>query len=235
MTRYLLVWSLLASTATLHAQSTWIKAYVGQDLAKQFVYTQDNIVNKYRIESEFEQMFVPTIGLSKHSPNGRYTEINISGWRDRFSQTQLLDSIPPTAEDIDWQYRTSGLRLQMERSHPICITDKKGAYAMMGLFMRGEWRNMYVYATENKPFTQEASNFNVNLGVVPRIQYEVNPKIRIDFSVPIGLIHLGYEEVYNFDPAIPVGLQRNNLFELDMRPSVLLRAGVSFRIAQKEG
>jgi hypothetical protein len=215
-------------------KTTWLKAYAGSNFDRFFEFTDDTYNSRFRIVDRYGSRLMPTLGLETRFDNGRYQEISlgvdINPYEERFrSDTGLINFVKVG------EVREEIIQLMFERGRPICIEDRPTMHATLGYFIRADWNRMTAKPSESSGFAPQWEQYaGVQLGFVPRIQYDINSWLRLDISAPMGILQVGYRNGFVDDVSLNDDLRYYGAADLTMQPSVHMRMGLAFKIGTKK-
>ena len=70
------------------------------------------------------------------------------------------------------------------------------------------------------------SSFGLDLGLVPRINYQVHDRVFLDISVPVNFARAGYQNMREKNPALPFDLQTTKIEDIRfLQGDSLIRLG----------
>lgn len=225
---------LFLSVLSLQGQSIWIKGYGGigrgpyYDLSSYL--TPESVW--IRSGSEGYGFLMPAIVL-KNSKNDNFWEIGGTGWRNNSPNISELLRVPPgdSLQFIDvGAVKSSQLQLALEYNTRIMIGLGNKWSAYLGFALNPHWSKFDFKSHRSFVFSSEASTIGLDLGLVPRLQYQWTKNLVLDFNAGLFLLSADYETSALRNPALTLNQQTSTLIEFSYLERLWVRVGLAYRI-----
>jgi len=225
---------LLLAIPSIQSQRIWIKGYGGLGRGPYYDLSSYNTPESVGIRSYSEGygFLMPAIVL-KNSKNDNFWEIGGTGWRNNSPNISELLRVPPgdSLQFIDvGAVKSSQIQLALEYNTRIMLGLGNKWSAYLGFALNPHWTKYDFTSHRSFIYSREATRVGLDLGVVPRLQYQWTKNLVLDFNASLFLFSNAYESSAVRNPALTLNQQTNSLFEFGYLERLWVRVGLAYRI-----
>ena len=177
-----------------------------------------------------------TPALSFPSANGNFQEIELSKIVIGNTRNEVLNVVDSTGKSsLVSVLRKKNNTIAFRYEYDVLLFKKKNADSKLKTYL-GLSVNPYFSHTKYSSsiasmFTTSQNSFGALIAIIPRINYNINEKLFVDFNIPMNIIDMNVTSDITENPAIPVPQRSISTLNFSQLPDqFLVRFGLGFRV-----
>lgn len=182
--------------------------------------TSPNFLNQ-----QFFQIINPTIAFQWKSGED-YQEVELTNF---VVSASLFESNSPLFVNNNGTFTQSNISLRYE--YILTLIKEKRLMMNLGVSVAPFYNKRRFIPNVSTAFGAANTNIGLNTFLIPRMVYNCNKKVYIDFNIPVSLSDVSLQSNFQDNPAMPVSLRRTTTFNYEKFPKIFFaRIGIGIRI-----
>jgi len=233
----LLLFAILLSVETLESQNVWLKGYAGVRSGPQFDLHDNldpnDIFIAYRASSSL--FLMPAVAVENQK--GNFWEIGVA-WQGHSNKNEYsIVRVPPndSVQLVDLgETKFINREGDFEFNYRLYKNSESRWKTFLGWSINPYW-SKYTF-TPIQPYLFPRENYvaGADFGIIPRTQYDLTSKLRLDINACFFAFSANYEHAYWGNPAFTEPQQNSGLFDIGIFEKFWLRVGLAWKILNKK-
>lgn len=229
----LLILGLLWAATTLCGQERWVKLYGNALWARRASLNPDLSDNNHLLlRNRLEAAFLPELALEIHQENRNFWEIGLTGRSNKANDQNLtLTYADNSVRTINvGDTREWDVTAQVSYNYHWREGGRKRYNQYFGWIATASATGFDYEPATSEFYPLRQNRIGLLAGVVPRIQFNLTDRIRLDFNGVLSLLSGTIESETIENPLLTPSQQNGTLFEFGFLSSFQIRVGLAYRL-----
>lgn len=231
--RFLLLVSFLITSFGLKSQSTWLKGFVGVRSGPEFYLRQNLNPEDIYIDYQASSSLLLMPAVAYENRKGNFWEIGVAWQGHKDDDEYSIVQVPPddSVQMVDLgETKYHNLETYFDFNYRLFKQTEGRWKTYLGWSINPYWSKFTF--TPMQPYLFERENYvaGADFGVIPRANYDLTSKLRLDLNICFFVFSANYEHTFWGNPSFSEQQQNSSLFDIGMFEKFWMRIGLSWKI-----